>query len=37
MGIAMNVLMAVPLGAILGCAFGVWRGVKARNLARRAA
>jgi hypothetical protein len=28
----MNVLMAVPFGAILGCAFGVWRGVKARKV-----
>ena len=36
MGMAMNVLMAVPVGAALGCAFGIWRGVKARKLARTA-
>jgi hypothetical protein len=31
MGIATVVMSAVPLGAVLGCAFGIWRGVKARN------
>jgi hypothetical protein len=31
MGIATVVMMSVPFGAILGCAFGIWRGVKARR------
>jgi hypothetical protein len=33
MGIATMVMSAVPLGAILGLAFGIWRGVKARRAA----
>jgi hypothetical protein len=31
MGIASVVMSAVPLGAILGLAFGIWRGIKARR------
>jgi len=34
MGIATVVMSCVPVGALLGCIFGIWRGVKARNLAR---
>jgi hypothetical protein len=37
MGIATVVMSSVPLGALLGLGFGIWRGIKARNAARTAA
>ena len=33
MGIATVVMSSVPLGALLGLGFGIWRGIKARNAA----
>jgi hypothetical protein len=33
MGIASVVMLSVPLGAVLGCAFGIWRGIKANRTA----
>lgn len=33
MGIASVELSAIPIGALLGLAFGIWRGIKARHSA----